>query len=476
MSPEMLTRSGHNRLLDFYALGALLFEMLTGLPPFYSKNRQEMYRRIVNDKIEIPSYVCNSAASLIKGLLRKNPLERLGAKGMEEVKAHPYLVNVNWQELLKKKITPPIKVEVRVSNFDPEYTSLRFSLNELGYDDNEVRSLSLIESYLEVNKKRIENSDFTITSSKEPKSFLKHEHNKEDVSKNLKKSQYETFAGFSFPKAIKPNEHSKLGTINIYSNNNKNRHKTSSETDYDIDTVNYNKRKFVPSKQVVLMKAVSLRGENNDSNLNLSDNESPKLTPRISNQTIVSSNKYKSSQEFSQYDTRKLIEEKLSKINGNIIKLNDEYCGIVSERKRDVKNTLPTKKVCTKRVPIKSKELVTTALKFKSLQNNKQTKNNRKASYRRVTNSVTEKYEIEKQNDKPLDNTYKVRVGQRISNYQTPLLKSASKDLDFTKVAVNGDNTQMLHKEVKINYINRVSYWWQKKIERRKRGSSLTIL
>jgi serine/threonine protein kinase len=48
MSPEMLSEESHTRMIDFYALGALLFEMLTGLPPFYTNNRDELYNNIVN--------------------------------------------------------------------------------------------------------------------------------------------------------------------------------------------------------------------------------------------------------------------------------------------------------------------------------------------------------------------------------------------------------------------------------------------
>lgn len=63
----------HGRSLDFYSLGALLFEMLTGLPPHFSENRDEMYRKILLSKAEYPKYLSPMAKSLLKGLLVKNP-------------------------------------------------------------------------------------------------------------------------------------------------------------------------------------------------------------------------------------------------------------------------------------------------------------------------------------------------------------------------------------------------------------------
>ena len=66
MSPEMLRREGHDYTLDFYSLGALLFELLTGLPPFYSSNKEQMFYNIVEEKPSFPQYLSGSALALIR--------------------------------------------------------------------------------------------------------------------------------------------------------------------------------------------------------------------------------------------------------------------------------------------------------------------------------------------------------------------------------------------------------------------------
>lgn len=76
MSPEMLQGSGHDKRVDIYCLGALLFEMLTGLPPFYSKDTNKMYENILNQELSYPNYLSPEAANLIKNLLQKDPNKR----------------------------------------------------------------------------------------------------------------------------------------------------------------------------------------------------------------------------------------------------------------------------------------------------------------------------------------------------------------------------------------------------------------
>lgn len=61
MSPEMLTSEYHSRMVDFYSLGALLYEMLVGLPPLYSQNRDEMYYNIANNEPTYPDYLSKEA-------------------------------------------------------------------------------------------------------------------------------------------------------------------------------------------------------------------------------------------------------------------------------------------------------------------------------------------------------------------------------------------------------------------------------
>ena len=57
MCPEMLQNSGHDRKVDIYCIGVLLYEMLTGLPPFYCKEPNDMYDKILNEKVKYPDYI-----------------------------------------------------------------------------------------------------------------------------------------------------------------------------------------------------------------------------------------------------------------------------------------------------------------------------------------------------------------------------------------------------------------------------------
>jgi serum/glucocorticoid-regulated kinase 2 len=79
-------------------LGALLYELVTGLPPYYSTNQEEIYENIVNSEITFPSnvYLSIEIKNLLKGLLEKNPTKRLGSLyGIKEILIHPWIGKIN---------------------------------------------------------------------------------------------------------------------------------------------------------------------------------------------------------------------------------------------------------------------------------------------------------------------------------------------------------------------------------------------
>jgi len=89
-------------------MGTLLYEMLTGWPPFYNENLHVMYERITRAPLTFPSDMSNEAKSLLTGLLQRDPKRRLGSnKGMADFKDHPFFASIDWVALYEKKIKPP---------------------------------------------------------------------------------------------------------------------------------------------------------------------------------------------------------------------------------------------------------------------------------------------------------------------------------------------------------------------------------
>lgn len=109
IAPEVLTGEGHSFPVDWWSLGTLIYEMLTGLPPFYSEVTSEMYQKIVNGDLIFPQDMSDSACDLLSGLLERDPDDRFGG---EELMAHEWFAKIDWKLLLEKKIEPEWKPPV----------------------------------------------------------------------------------------------------------------------------------------------------------------------------------------------------------------------------------------------------------------------------------------------------------------------------------------------------------------------------
>nr|DAD38595.1 TPA_asm: hypothetical protein HUJ06_012917 [Nelumbo nucifera] len=68
MSPEIILGKGHDKSADWWSVGILLFEMLTGKPPFIGGNREKIQQKIIKDKIKLPAFLSSEAHSLLKGV------------------------------------------------------------------------------------------------------------------------------------------------------------------------------------------------------------------------------------------------------------------------------------------------------------------------------------------------------------------------------------------------------------------------
>merc|ERR1719359_2259878 len=114
LAPEIIEKKGHGKAVDWYSLGALMYEMLTGLPPFYTRDRDKLFERIRRGDLAYPSYISPVAKSLLQSLLEGDPGKRLGGGpgDGEEVRGHPCLAGIDWIAIQQRRITPPFKPNV----------------------------------------------------------------------------------------------------------------------------------------------------------------------------------------------------------------------------------------------------------------------------------------------------------------------------------------------------------------------------
>ncbi|KAK9731777.1 Protein kinase domain [Popillia japonica] len=129
LAPEVLTETSYTRAVDWWGLGVLIFEMLVGESPFPGDDEEEVFDSIVNDEVRYPRFLSLESIAIMRRLLRKNPERRLGSseRDAEDVKKQAFFRNIQWDDLLNRKVKPPFVPTVGsnedVSNFDEEFTS-----------------------------------------------------------------------------------------------------------------------------------------------------------------------------------------------------------------------------------------------------------------------------------------------------------------------------------------------------------------
>ncbi|KAK1073021.1 hypothetical protein LTR33_010101 [Friedmanniomyces endolithicus] len=134
MAPEVIQGQGYDFAVDWWSLGAIGFDLLTGSPPFGGNNHAKIQQNILKQKLQLPYFLGSDAKDLLTRLLRKDPGKRLGGtntKDLKTLKAHRFFRRIDWKKLERREVEPPIQPVITdpelAENFDNEFTDLAMS-------------------------------------------------------------------------------------------------------------------------------------------------------------------------------------------------------------------------------------------------------------------------------------------------------------------------------------------------------------
>ena len=138
MAPEIILNKGHNKAADWWAFGVLIYEMIAGFPPFYTNDDDifKIYKKILKARFtfdaeenllqgqEQPKFTDDTTKEFISGLLTISIPQRLGCGivGDVEIKSHAWYNDINWEDIEKKKLAPPIIPQINENQTDEDTT------------------------------------------------------------------------------------------------------------------------------------------------------------------------------------------------------------------------------------------------------------------------------------------------------------------------------------------------------------------
>lgn len=167
LAPEILLGTGHTYPVDWWALGIILFEMLTGCPPFNDDTPQAIFDNILNNPVVFPedAPISDQAKDIIVQLLEKNPEKRLGSKGTSRVKKHPFFADIDWDTIM---VQSPLFVPHTISAEDTS----RFDARQQVYPVNDTTIED--EAVMSENSSFDDNQSPNLSSPQDQEHYLKH--------------------------------------------------------------------------------------------------------------------------------------------------------------------------------------------------------------------------------------------------------------------------------------------------------------
>merc|ERR1719203_258584 len=116
-APELIASQGHTNAVDWWTVGVLIFELMSGHPPFESAYPMQIYAKVTKgiSKIPFPPKCQGPVGDLIRGLLKNDPSERLPVRpgGTENIKTHKWFEGFDWQQCFELQLEAPYKPVVK---------------------------------------------------------------------------------------------------------------------------------------------------------------------------------------------------------------------------------------------------------------------------------------------------------------------------------------------------------------------------
>ncbi|CAO3599324.1 unnamed protein product [Absidia cylindrospora] len=143
IGPEILLGEQYSYAVDYWSLGTLIYEMLAGVTPFWAETHMEMFRRVLEDNLEFPSWDVFDpiTCDFLSGLLERDPYDRLGWDSSEQIKKHGYFGDLDWDDVAQRKLTPPylptIHSDTDLTHFDASFVAMTPRISDVPTPINE---------------------------------------------------------------------------------------------------------------------------------------------------------------------------------------------------------------------------------------------------------------------------------------------------------------------------------------------------
>uniref|UniRef100_A0A3Q0T1D9 non-specific serine/threonine protein kinase n=1 Tax=Amphilophus citrinellus TaxID=61819 RepID=A0A3Q0T1D9_AMPCI len=145
LAPEVHQKNGYGQAVDWWALGVVMYEMMCGFSPFYNQDHERLFELILTKEVRFPRPLSPEAQSLLAGLLKKDPKQRLGGSpnDAKEIMSHKFFMTISWQDVEQRKLTPLFKPQVTSETdtryFEEEFTAQTVTLTPPDKSNHEAR-------------------------------------------------------------------------------------------------------------------------------------------------------------------------------------------------------------------------------------------------------------------------------------------------------------------------------------------------